>query len=105
MNIAKRTSETNFDVLEMGETQTSIYRTPTLVRISWVNENGQLQKYEKSNPMSLSRGSLLRSSGNHLSGTGDERKKVAVLLVPFSTDAQTKIIDGKTAKLLPVSFI
>ena len=105
MNIAKRTGETTFDVLGISETQTSIYRTPSLVRISWITTDGQLERYEKSTPTSLSQGSYLRSSGNHLSGTGDERKKIAILLVPFTTDAPTKIIDGKTAKLLPVSFL
>ena len=104
MYVAKRTSETTFDVLGIAETNTSIYRNKSIVRISWVNQNGELERYEKSTPMSLSRGSYLRLKGDHLSGTGDKRKCVAVLLVPFETAAQTKTIDGKTAKLLPVSF-
>ena len=100
--IAKRTSSSTFDVLGVSETQTSIYRNKSLVRVSYVNSNGQLEKYEKLTPMTLSQGSLLQSSGNHLSGTGDKRKCMAVLLVPFDTDAQTKVIDGKTASKLQV---
>ena len=105
MKIVKRTGKTTFDILNVGETQSSIHRSNSHVRISFVNKDGRLERYTKSAPSNLSQGCFLRASNSHLMGTGDERKCVAVLLAPFDTSTETKIIDGKTAKLLPVSFI
>ena len=105
MQIAQKTSETTFDVIGIQETQASVVRNKTLIRLSFVNEHGQLERYTKSTTQTLNKGSLLTSSDSHLKGTGDRKNATAILLVPFDTDAETKLIDGKVAKYLPVSLL
>ena len=102
MLIAKRVG-TNFDVLGVEETSASISRNKDSIQLSWINEAGQLERYKKLSPMTLSSGSLLRLSESYLIGTGDKESAVAILLsdVPPAT-AQTKTINGKTAYLVPV---
>ena len=101
MLIAKRTRN-NFDVLGVGETSASISRTKEKVQISWVNEAGQLERYKKVSPMTLTSGSSLRLSQSYLIGTGDKESAVAILLSDVPSATETKTIDGKTAYLVPI---
>ena len=101
MLIAKRVG-TNFDVLGVEETSASILRNKDSIQLSWINEAGQLERYRKISPMTLTSGSLLRLSGSCLMATGDKSSAVAMLLGDVNESAQTKVIDGKTAYLLPV---
>ena len=101
MLIAKRVG-TNFDVLGVEETSASISRNKDSIQLSWINPAGELERYKKLSPMILSSGSLLRLSGSYLMATGDKSSAVAISLSEINESAQTKIIDGKTAYLLPV---
>ena len=101
MLIAKRVG-TNFDVLGVEETSASISRNKDSIQLSWINPAGELERYKKLSPMILSSGSLLRLSGSFLTATGDKSSAVAISLSEINESAQTKIIDGKTAYLLPV---
>lgn len=104
MIIAKRTG-TNFDVLGIEETASSISRNKDAIQISWVNESGQLERYKKTTPQTLTLGSHLCLSQSYLKGTGDKNSAVAILLSDFNSNAETKIINGKTAYLLPIFVI
>ena len=108
MIIAKRVG-TSFDVLGMDETSASISRTRDSVQITWVNAEGQLERYKKTKSATLTAGTLLaHGTGGTFKGTGDKRSSVAVLLTDWDTPAKTKqfTIGSKTytAKLLPVKL-
>ena len=101
MRIGKRGGN-NFDILGIEETSASISRNKSSIQLSWINEAGQLERFKKTSPMTLASGSFLRLSASCLMGTGDRFSAVAILLGDINESTQTKIIDGKTAYLLPV---
>lgn len=108
MIIAKRVGLNSFDVLGMDETSASISRTSQSVQITWINAQGQLERYKKITPVTLTAGTLLTLNGSTLKGTGDKNSSVAVLLADWETPAKTKQITiankTYTAKLLPVKL-
>ena len=110
MQVAERTV-TGFDILGFEETETSMIRNETLVRLSWKNEENQLVQLVKAVPMEPTIGTLLISRGNCLLPTGDRRSTRTVAKLLAAPDAATQeksvTIGGTTyiAKLLPVQLL
>ena len=110
MKVAIRTVG-GFDLIDIPETNTSMVRDQGQVRLTWNNENGQLEQLVKSEAAVTGIGSLLVSKGNCLLPTGDRQsnRTVAKLLAPPEQAVKTKqvVIDGTTytAMLLPVQLL
>ena len=110
MQVAKRIAN-GFDLLDTeNESNTSLVRNKTQVRISW-NSSGLIQLV-KNEAATAEIGTLLVAHGEFLAPTGDRQstRTVGRLLAPKEAAAETKEVqlpDGstKTAYLLPVQIL
>ena len=110
MITGKLISHNSFDILHLNETQSSLYRSPDMVRLSFKDEENNLIQYVKtSESITPSKGDLLVVFHGVLMPTGDRRstRTVAKLLSTESVENKNISIAFKqyTAKLLPVEFI
>ena len=110
MRVGLRT-ESGFDLLELDETATSLVRNQSQVRLSFTNENWNLEQFVKEEDAVTGIGTLLVSKGDCLLPTGDRQsaRTVGKLLAAAANAVKTKIvvIDGTTytARLLPVQLL
>ena len=106
--IAKLT-DTAFDVLNLNETMSSITRTPSLVRLTYKDENQKLITFEKLNNAVTAPGTYLVAKHGALLPTQDKHRSVAKLLAHPSTAVESKTMKigliNKTLHLLPVQII
>ena len=112
MIIGNLISHNSFDILDLEETQSSLYRSPTMVRLSYKDEENRLIQYVKTSPAQvMQRGDLLVAYDNVLMPTADRKSRVTVakLLADGDNATETKNIQigftNHTAKLLPVEII
>lgn len=101
----------SFDVIDQEETLSSITRTPTVVRLSYRDEQNRLIVFEKLRSVAASTGSLLVAKDGALIPTNDRRgpRTVAKLLADPSSAVETKTqtvgLFEKTLHLLPVQIL
>ena len=102
----------SFDILNLEETQSSLFRSPTMVRLSYKDENNKLIQYVKTTPsITAATGDYLVAYNGLLMPTADRQsvKTVAKLLASPSTATQSKTVQigliNHTALLLPVQLI
>ena len=113
MIVGKILSHNTFDIFDLEETASSIYRSPDMVRLSYKDENNRLVQYVKTTatPMQMSKGDLLVTFNDVLMPTADRHslRTVGKLLADPSQASETKDITiGFTtysAYLLPVQLI
>ena len=112
MIIGKLIGHNSFDILDLEETQSSLYRSPSMVRLSYKNENNQLIQYTKVSDLHVPRkGDLLTTFHGLLLPTRDRPniRTVAKLLADGANAVETKTITigvtTYTLKLLPVEII
>ena len=112
MSVYGKLLNNTFDILNIEETDTSLVRDPTTVRLSYKHD-GKLIQYVKvlSQPHVTSKGSLLVSKHGVLMSTGDRinQRVVGKLLADVSQAQESKQVQiglvNKTAYLLPVQLI
>ena len=112
MIIGKLVNHNSFDILDLEETQSSLYRSPTIVRLSYKDEENRLIQYTKvSEPHVPRKGDLLTTFHGLLLPTRDRpnTRTVAKLLANGEDAVETKAVTigvtTYTAKLLPVEII
>ena len=104
-------TQNGFDILDVAETNTSIVRNPSLVRLSYNDASGRLIQLVKNHQAVTDIGTLLVSHGDCLLPTGDKQssRTAGKLLAPFASAVETKnvTIGGRsyTASLLPVQLL
>lgn len=112
MIVGKLLTHNTFDIFDLEETASSIYRSPDMCRLSYKDENGKLVQYVKTSPtMNMQKGDLLVTYHDMLMPTADRRSRrtVAKLLADASQATETKEVTigvtKFTALLLPVQII
>ena len=112
MIVADLVSHNSFDVANLEETQSSIYRSKEMVWLSYKDEDNRLVQYVKTSaPLSMSAGDLLVTIDDVLMPTHDRKSQrtVAKLLANGGESVEEKQITigltNYTAKLLPVQLI
>ena len=112
MITGKLLSHNSFDILDLDETQSSLYRSPDLVRLSFKDENNNLVQYTKTSATRTpTKGDLLVVFNNVFMPTGDRRsnRTAAKLLANSDQSTQSKQITigftTYTLKLLPIALI
>ena len=112
MIIGKIIGHNSFDILDLEETQSSLYRSPTMVRLSYKDEENRLIQYTKISEANVpKRGDLLTTFHGLLLPTRDRlnTRTVAKLLANAEDAVETKAVTigvtTCTAKLLPVEII
>ena len=104
MLVAQKT-ENGFDILNRDDTNTSIVRNSSEVRISWT-ENGVLYQLKKQIPATLAVGTALKTRGDCFIPTGDNTDAIARLVSLEVVRSKQVTIDNKTytAKLMAVQL-
>ena len=112
MIIGNLIGHNSFDVIDLMETQSSIYRSNSMVRLSYKDEDNRLVQFVKTSPqLSMSKGDLLVTYDDVLMPTHDRKSQrtVAKLLANGDQSVETKQVTigvtNYTAKLMPVELI
>ena len=104
MLVAQKT-DNGFDILNRNDTNTSILRDASHVRISWT-ENGVLYQLRKNTPVTLGVGTLLTTRGNCFVPTGDAHVATAKLVSTQVVRQKQVTVNGQTytANLMSVQL-
>ena len=96
-----------FDIHGIAETNVSLVRNKTTIRLTYKDEQNRLVSFVKSTEHSPKAGDLLVVKNGVLIPIRDRQSTVTVakLLADFNASTQTKIINNKTAHLLPVKMM
>lgn len=96
-----------FDIHGIAETNVSLVRNKSTIRLTYKDEQNRLISFVKSDEHLPKSGDLLVVKNGVLMPIRDRHSTVTVakLLADFNTSTQTKIINNKTAHLLPVQIM